>query len=106
MVSTRFRIMAMDYDFYHHHHHHHRMTLLTLILSFGVLGGTSVTYLRVGVVLGTDSDSPCAMQRSGAAIDLAVQRINDEILNSSYQIQTVKRTFSGGCNATMSTGRL
>ena len=66
---------------------------------------SNVTYLRIGVILGTGNDAPYDMERSGAAIDLAVEKVNSEILNESFQIQTVKKTFTGGCDATLSAGQ-
>lgn len=80
-----------------------RLTVLVLFLVSG--GRANVTYLRIGIILGTGNDAPYDMERSGAAIDLAVEKVNDEILNASYQIETVKKTFTNGCDASRSAGK-
>ncbi|KAK2153540.1 hypothetical protein LSH36_293g01000 [Paralvinella palmiformis] len=85
---------------------HSSRCLIALTFVVALIGENiaNVTYIRVGIILGTGNDSPYDLERSGAAIDLAVDRVNTEILNDRYKIQTVKRTFSGGCDVTQSTG--
>ena len=69
-----------------------------------VVVDADVIKLYVGVILETGSDSPDDMLRSGAAIDLAVEEVNSNILNDSYRLVAINRVFTGGCNATGAPG--
>ena len=85
-----------------------RLWLSQLALLVGCVEGivtADVNYIKVGIVVETGSDVPYDMRRSGAAIDLAIDKINAEILNASYRIQTTRRTFCGGCNVTNAIGK-
>jgi hypothetical protein len=78
---------------------------LTLVLVSHDLVGADVTRIRIGVILGTGNDAPYDIERSGAAIDLAVSKVNKDILNSSYSLVAIKKTFTGGCDATLAPGK-
>ena len=69
-----------------------------------VIVDADVTPLYVGIILERGSDSPDDMLRSGAAIDLAVEEVNSNILNDSYRLVTIKKAVTGGCNATSAPG--
>ncbi|XP_048242362.1 atrial natriuretic peptide receptor 1-like [Haliotis rufescens] len=82
----------------------HACFLLCVVLGHGVWGVGNVTEYKVGVMLISGSDVPYSFERTGPAIKLAFQKVNREILNSSYQLVPVERPYDDICSARNATG--
>lgn len=83
----------------------HACFLLCVVLVHGVWGVGNVTEYKVGVMLISGSDVPYSFERTGPAIKLAFQKVNREILNSSYQLVPVERPYDDICSARNATGK-
>ncbi|XP_074660975.1 atrial natriuretic peptide receptor 1-like [Tubulanus polymorphus] len=59
---------------------------------------------KIGVILISNSYSPYDMEKSGPAIDMAVDRVNRQYLNDSYRLETVKIIHGSVCDATRAPG--
>lgn len=59
---------------------------------------------RVGVLLVGDSEAPFDMQRSGPAIDMAIDVVNSVHLNNSYRIEAVHIAYDNSCSAAAALG--
>ena len=67
---------------------------------------TSPIELKVGVMLISNADAPYTMERVGPGIQIAINKVNSEILNSSYKLVPVARAYDNTCNARNATGIL
>ena len=65
----------------------------------------NVTIFNVGVILISKSGTPYDIERSGAAIEMAFEYVNQEILDSSYMIKPVMRKYGPKCDANTAPGR-
>ena len=64
----------------------------------------NVTEFKVGVIIISDSGAPYDVERAGAAIDLAFEKVNTEILNASYRITQIKKRYGPVCDAEKAPG--
>lgn len=63
------------------------------------------TKIRVGVILIRGSNSPYDYDRVAPAVDLAVQKVNSEILNgTSYRLDTTMMTYGPLCDGNVAPG--
>ena len=67
-------------------------------------GFGNVTEFKVGVIIISDSGAPYDIKRAGAAIDLAFDKVNREILNGSYSITQIQKKYGPFCNAEKAPG--
>ncbi len=67
-----------------------------------VLG--NVTEFRVGVIIISESGAPYDIERAGAAIDLAFEKVNQDILNASYRMVQIQRRYGPACDAEKAPG--
>ena len=68
---------------------------------------TAVVKVKVGVMLISELGSPYDYERTVAAIDLAVDKINTEILdNNSHQLVPFIRKYGPKCDAASAPGKL
>ncbi|XP_046567278.1 atrial natriuretic peptide receptor 1-like [Haliotis rubra] len=81
-----------------------RICFLLVVVLGHVWGVGAVTEYKVGVMLISGSDVPYSFERTGPAIRLAFQKVNREILNSSYQLVPVERPYDDICSARNATG--
>ena len=65
-----------------------------------------MTEFRIGVILITGNGSPYDVKRSGAAVTLAVREVNSQVLNDSYRIVPIMRTYGPKCDANKAPGML
>ncbi|KAK3585416.1 hypothetical protein CHS0354_020133 [Potamilus streckersoni] len=72
--------------------------VLTLVSNLG--GCDSVVEFKVGVSIISGLGSPYDIERVGPAIELAFQKVNNEILNSSYALVKLERSYGKICSST------
>ncbi|CAH1786475.1 unnamed protein product [Owenia fusiformis] len=77
-------------------------TLCVFGLIFEIYG---ITEINVGVLIIDDDDSPYSIKRTGAAVDLAIAKVNSEILNSDFNLTVHKQPYGGGCTAAKAPGK-
>ena len=65
----------------------------------------NVTVFSIGVILISKSGTPYDIERVGVAVEMAFERVNQEILNSSYMIKPVQRKYGPKCDAASAPGR-
>ena len=65
----------------------------------------NVTVFRVGVILIEGNESPYDLKRSGAAVTLAFDKVNEDVLNNSYRIVPIMRSYGPMCDANKAPGR-
>ena len=84
-------------------------TRLVVILFCALVADNTVTanktVFRIGVILINDNESPYDLKRSGAAITLAFDKVNEYVLNGSYRIEPVMRSYGPKCDANEAPGR-
>ena len=67
----------------------------------------SVTEFKVGVVVISKNGAPYDIERSGAAIRLAFDRVNTQILDpKKYRIKMIERTYGPACDAKSAPGNV
>ena len=76
-----------------------------VVFALGLRCSLAVTVYKVGVILISDPGVPYGVQRSGAAVQLAFENVNKEVLNSSFQLQPVLRTYGPACDAATAPGQ-
>ena len=64
----------------------------------------NVTEFKVGVIIISDSGAPYDIERAGAAIDLAFEKVNREVLNTSYRITQIQKKYGPVCSAEKAPG--
>ncbi|KAK2170029.1 hypothetical protein NP493_1167g00013 [Ridgeia piscesae] len=77
---------------------------LFCVLLTDVPVASKVTEFRIGVILITGNGSPYDVKRSGAAVTLAVREVNKQVLNDSYRIVPIMRTYGPKCDANKAPG--
>ncbi len=79
-------------------------TILWLILQ-GVQS-ENITELKVGVLVVSGSGAPYDLERCGAAIDMALEDVNNQLLrNLSYRLVKVQQQFGPVCDASQAPGK-
>ena len=63
-----------------------------------------VTDLYIGVVMIEDAGTPYDIERVGPAIDIAIEKVNSEILNSSFNLRKIERRYGNICSNTRASG--
>ena len=64
----------------------------------------NVTEFKVGVIIISNSGTPYDIERVGAAVDLAFEKVNAEILNASYRITQIQKRYGPVCDAEKAPG--
>ncbi|XP_060072434.1 atrial natriuretic peptide receptor 1-like [Ylistrum balloti] len=64
----------------------------------------SVTEFYVGVAMIFDANTPYDVERVGPAIDIAIERVNREILNGSYRVVKIERHYGSVCSNSRASG--
>ncbi|VDI62072.1 Hypothetical predicted protein [Mytilus galloprovincialis] len=72
--------------------------LFITILSIKSTLVSSVQTFKLGVPLISSAGTPYDMERIGPAIDIAIERVNRDILNGSYQLVTIKKPYGKFCS--------
>lgn len=67
---------------------------------------SSVTEFYIGVVMIYDANTPYDVERVGPAIEIAIDRVNKDILNSSYQITKIERHYGSICSNSRASGKV
>ena len=81
------------------------MGILVLSVVFLLLHcGGCITKIKVGVLLISQYGSPYDGERALPAIDMALEKVNNGILNSSYELVMVKRLYGRECSAANAPG--
>ena len=63
------------------------------------------TTYKVGVVLISDHGAPYDVERSGAAVRLAFDMVNEQVLNgTAVQLEPVTRSYGPACDAATAPG--
>lgn len=63
-----------------------------------------VTTFKIGVPIVSKSEAPNDIERIGAAIHIAFEKVNKDFLNSDYQIQKVERHYGRTCSPAKAPG--
>ena len=83
-------------------------TKLVLVLFCALVTGitviANVTEFRVGVILIEGNGSPYDVKRSGVAVTLAFDKVNADVLNNSYRIVPIMRSYGPKCDANKAPG--
>lgn len=81
-------------------------TTLLLIVIF-ILPGPSrcQTKFRMGLVIMSGANVPFDLKRIGAAIQIGINTVHNEILNSSYSIEVLDRPYGWICNTANAAGK-
>ena len=82
-----------------------RRALCVACVSLLVWCVSTVTEIKIGVVLISDRNLVYGYHRVAAAVDMAVDRVNRDILNSSYRLVTVMRWYGPACDGAEAPGK-
>ncbi len=63
-----------------------------------------VTIFNIGVIIISESGAPYDLERTGVAVDMAVEEVNKDIHNASYMIQPIERKYGPVCDAAKAPG--
>ena len=66
--------------------------------------GICVTQIKVGVIIISGYGAPYDVERSGAAIQLAFEVVNRELLNDDYELVKIERHYGPKCDAALAPG--
>ncbi len=66
---------------------------------------SDVTIFNVGVIIISKSGAPYDLERTGVAVDMAMEEVNRDILNASYMIQPIQRDYGPVCDAAKAPGK-
>lgn len=66
----------------------------------------NVTNIKVGVMINGDLTLPYSVQRTGPAVDIALEYVNTELLNESYQLVPILRIYDDICDARRASGKV
>ena len=66
---------------------------------------TGVIELKVGVIIIDGHGAPYDVQRSGAAIQMAFDEVNKNLLNDSYKLVKIERHYGPQCDAETAPGK-
>ena len=87
--------------------------LASVLIILGVLlvvrkaaAETNVTDLHVGVLLISRYGAPYDAERTMPAIDLAVEYVNENVLNASYRMVPIRRPYGSQCSAARAPGKV
>ena len=75
---------------------HQQILLVILFCNFLHLSET-VTEIPIGVLILSEAGTPYDIERVGPAIDIAVEKVNSEVLNGSYRLRKVERRYDTVC---------
>ena len=64
----------------------------------------NVTIYNIGVIIISESGAPYDLERTGVAVDMAMEEVNRYILNASYMIQPIQRKYGPVCDAAKAPG--
>lgn len=78
--------------------------LFITILSIKSTLVSSVQTFKLGVPLISSAGTPYDMERIGPAIDIAIERVNRDILNGSYQLVTIEKPYGKFCSGSTAPG--
>ncbi|KAI0213822.1 Atrial natriuretic peptide receptor 3, partial [Lamellibrachia satsuma] len=84
---------------------HRKATPVVYFATFlAVCTAEAVTEIKIGVILINDVDMVYGYHRTAPAIDMAIERVNNQILNSSYRIVTEMRWYGPDCDGAIAPG--
>ncbi|KAK6973754.1 Nitrogen permease reactivator protein, partial [Biomphalaria glabrata] len=76
-----------------------KLITVTLILTWhSVFSVKNVTDIKIGVLLISDINVPYSIQRTGPAIHIAVEKVNQNLVEG-YRLVTVIRVYDNLCDA-------
>lgn len=78
--------------------------VILITLLFRIVG--SVTKIKVGYTIVQGSGSPFDKDRVDPAVDIAVNRVNREFLNTSYKLVKLERNYGQLCSGTRAAGKI
>ncbi|CAG5116349.1 unnamed protein product, partial [Candidula unifasciata] len=78
--------------------------MIALCLSHVITPCVAVIQIKVGVLLISDLNAPYSVQRTGPAVDIALETVNTRMLNSSYRLVKVLRVYDRICDARFASG--
>ena len=70
-----------------------------------VCSGAAVTEIKIGVILINDTSLVYGYHHIAPAIDLAIQRVNNDFLNASYRIVPEMRSYGPRCDGSEAPGK-
>ncbi|XP_055899976.1 atrial natriuretic peptide receptor 1-like [Biomphalaria glabrata] len=81
-----------------------KLITVTLILTWhSVFSVKNVTGIKIGVLLISDINVPYSIQRTGPAIHIAVEKVNQNLMEG-YRLVTVIRVYDNLCDARYASG--
>ena len=83
----------------------HAKAAATVFFVIVLVECTAVTEIKIGVILINDRDLVYGYHRTAPAIDMAIERVNSEILNGSYRIVPEMRSYGPECDGAVAPGR-
>ncbi|XP_033751983.1 atrial natriuretic peptide receptor 1-like [Pecten maximus] len=78
--------------------------VLMIVLFTSPVMGSSVKEFYVGVAMIYDANTPYDVERVGPAIDIAIDKVNRDILNSSYRVVKIERHYGSVCSNSRASG--
>lgn len=67
---------------------------------------SEVEEVRIGVLLTTQKDAPYSVERAGVAIQMAIERVNQEYLTAgTVNLTYILQTYGPFCDATLAPGK-
>ena len=64
-----------------------------------------VTEIKIGLILISDTNLVYDYHHTAPGVDMAIERVNNDILNASYRIVLEKRWYGPACDGATAPGR-
>lgn len=78
---------------------------LIILLTSKITYIHSIETFKLGVPLIASAGTPYDLERVGPAIDIAVKKVNKEILNGSYQLEIIEKPYGVFCSGSVAPGK-
>ena len=78
---------------------------LIILLTIKITYSHGIQTFKLGVTLIASAGTPYDIERAGPAIDIAVKKVNKEILNGSYQLEIIEKPYGVFCSGSVAPGK-
>lgn len=78
---------------------------LIILLTSKIMYSHGIKTFKLGVPLIASAGTPYDIERVGPAINIAVQKVNKEILNGSYQLEIIEKPYGAFCSGSQAPGK-
>jgi hypothetical protein len=79
---------------------------LIILLTSKITYSHGIHTFKIGVPLVASAGTPYDIERVGPAIDIAVKKVNKEILNGSYQLEIIEKPYGSFCSGSRAPGKI